>query len=130
MAIIYTHNSSPRRFKKVIKNKSYRQAVDEQRKYLRSLGIDPDRKIDTKSFRVIPNWYETRNEGVVQPVRTPACHAGGRGFESLRPRQKSGGTKPHHNWRLEESKKFTVAPAYNKGEYQVITKNNIKDIGR
>ena len=60
----------------------------------------------------------------------PACHAGGRGFESLRPRQKSGGTKLHHNWRLEESKKFTVAPAYNKGAYQVITKNNIKDIGR
>ena len=31
---------------------------------------------------------------------------------------------------LEESKKFTVAPAYNKGGYQVISKTNIKDIGR
>ena len=25
---------------------------------------------------------------------------------------------------------FTIAPAYNKGPYQVISKNNIKDIGR
>jgi hypothetical protein len=25
---------------------------------------------------------------------------------------------------------FTVAPAYNKGAYQLITKDNIKDIGR
>jgi hypothetical protein len=25
---------------------------------------------------------------------------------------------------------FTIAPAYNKGAYQVISKNSIKDIGR
>ena len=25
---------------------------------------------------------------------------------------------------------FTIAPAYNKGPYQVISKNNVKDIGR
>ncbi len=130
MGLIYTHNTSPRKFKRVIKNKSYHKAVKEQRKYLKSLGIDPDRKIDRKNFKVVPNWYDQGNEGVVQPVRTPACHAGGRGFESHRPRQKTGGTKPHHNWRLEESKKFTVAPAYNKGAYQVIPKKEIKDIGR
>lgn len=40
------------------------------------------------------------------------------------------GTKPVHNWRLEESKNFTIAPAYNKGGYQVISKDNIKDIGK
>ena len=34
------------------------------------------------------------------------------------------------SWKAEESKNFTVAPAYNKGAYQVIGKNNIKDIGR
>jgi hypothetical protein len=39
-------------------------------------------------------------------------------------------TKPVDNWKLEESKNFTVAPAYNKGAYQVISKSNIKDIGR
>ena len=129
MAIIYTS------FKKRKRNKlpltdSLIKARKDHRQYLKSLGIDPDRKIDRKNFKVIPNWYDQRNEGVVQPVRTPACHAGGRGFESHRPRQKTGGTKPHHNWRLEESKKFTVAPAYNKGAYQVIPKKEIKDIGR
>ena len=34
------------------------------------------------------------------------------------------------SYKIEESKKFTIAPAYNKGAYQVIGKNNIKDIGR
>jgi hypothetical protein len=33
-------------------------------------------------------------------------------------------------YKIEESKKFTIAPAYNKGAYQVIGKDNIKDIGR
>lgn len=28
------------------------------------------------------------------------------------------------------SSNYTIAPAYNKGAYQVISKNNIKDIGK
>ena len=32
------------------------------------------------------------------------------------------------SWKLEESKKFTVAPAYNKGAYHVINPENIVDI--
>ena len=129
MAIIYT-SFKKRKRNRLPQTESLIEARLSQRKYLKSLGIDPDRKINRKNFRVIPNWWESRNEGVVQSVRTPACHAGGRGFESLRPRQKTGGTKPHHNWRLEESRNFTVAPAYNKGAYQVIPKTEIKDIGR
>ena len=35
-----------------------------------------------------------------------------------------------NSWKVEESKKFTVAPAYNKGAYQVIGKSNVKDIGK
>ena len=35
-----------------------------------------------------------------------------------------------NDWKLEESKKFTVAPAYNKGAYQVIPKKDIKWIGK
>ena len=40
------------------------------------------------------------------------------------------GVKPISNYKLEESKKFVVAIPYNKGGYQVVTKQNIKDIGK
>ena len=35
-----------------------------------------------------------------------------------------------NSWKLEESKKFTIAPAYNKGAYQVIPASDIKHIGK
>ena len=34
------------------------------------------------------------------------------------------------SYKVEESKKFTVAPSYNKGAYQVIPKGDVKWIGR
>ena len=34
------------------------------------------------------------------------------------------------SWKAEESKNFTVAPAYNKGAYQVIPASDIKHIGK
>ena len=38
--------------------------------------------------------------------------------------------RPRDDWRREESKNHTVAIAYNKGGYMVISKDNIRDIGR
>lgn len=35
-----------------------------------------------------------------------------------------------NSWKIEESKKFTVAPAYNKGAYQVIPASDVKHIGK
>ena len=35
-----------------------------------------------------------------------------------------------NSWKIEASKKFTVAPAYNKGAYQVISKDSVEDIGK
>jgi len=120
MSLIYTHNSSPRRYKRVVKNKSYREAVQKQRQYLKSLGIDPDRKIDRNQFRAYNDWWVTKEYAKTKE----------RKHVEREPRMGNGGTKPVNNFRLEESQKFTVAPAYNKGAYQVITKSNIKDIGR
>jgi len=56
--------------------------------------------------------------------------------ESHRSKYPSGGmgigssASADTSWKVEESKNFTVAPAYNKGAYQVIGKSSIKDIGR
>mgnify|MGYP001170514898 FL=1 len=41
-----------------------------------------------------------------------------------------GSTGRTDDYKKEISKGYTVAPAYNKGAYQVIPKGNIKDIGR
>ena len=37
---------------------------------------------------------------------------------------------PDTSYKKEVSKSYTLAPAYNKGAYQVISKENIKHIGR
>ena len=120
MAIIYTSFKKKKR-NRLPQTDSLIKAKLEQRKYLKSLGVDPDRKISKKNFRVFSNWWETKEyqTNTTKPV-----------VKNSEPRLGNGGTKPVSNFRLEESQKFTVAPAYNKGAYQVITKTNIKDIGR
>ena len=126
MGMFFIHQPSIKK-KKLTETKSLLKARAEHRKFLISKGIDPDRKVNRKDFKVIPNWWET-------PIQTsaPLAHS----VEQLICNQqvvcsnRTRGTKPVKNWRLEESKKFTVAPAYNKGAYQVIPKNSIKDIGR
>ena len=126
MGMFFIHQPSIKK-KKLTETKSLLKARAEHRKFLISKGIDPDRKVNRKDFKVIPNWWET-------PIETsaPLAHS----VEQLICNQqvvcsnRTRGTKPVKNWRLEESKKFTVAPAYNKGAYQVISKSAIKDIGR
>lgn len=120
MGIFYTSFKKKKR-NRLPRTKSLLEARDNHRKYLISLGIDPDRKISKKNFRVFSNWWETKE---YQPNTTKPV------VKNSEPRLGNGGTKPVSNFRLEESQKFTVAPAYNKGGYQVITKDNIKDIGR
>ena len=39
-------------------------------------------------------------------------------------------TVADNSWKVEESKKFTVAPAYNKGAYQVIPRGDVEWIGK
>ena len=40
------------------------------------------------------------------------------------------GTKTDNSWKVEISKQYTIAPAYNKGAYQVIPRKEVKDIGK
>ena len=121
MSFIYTHNTSPRRFKKVIKNKSYYEAVDKQNKLLRSIGIDPHRTIRRDSFKVMP----LEQVGKLQTFssNTPDTSNWPKDY-------KSSGTKPVTNEKLAISSQYTIAPAYNKGPSMVVGKKDIKDIGR
>ena len=130
MGIFYTSFKKKKR-NKLPRTKSLLEARANHRKYLISLGIDPDRKINKNNFRVIPNWWEVgKSAAVAQQVEQLICNHQVGGSIPSGGTMKVGGTKPHHNWRLEESQKFTVAPAYNKGAYQVIPKSEIKDIGK
>ena len=40
------------------------------------------------------------------------------------------GTAVDNSWKVEISKKYTVAPAYNKGAYQVIPREDVEHIGK
>lgn len=39
-------------------------------------------------------------------------------------------SKEDNSWKAEASKNFTVAPAYNKGAYQVVPRNEVEYIGK
>ena len=122
-SMIYTKNTSGaiRRARRRKPTKGYLSALLQHIKFLRTLGF----KVDSKG-KMKKRYKVSRPTiaAVAQQVEQLICN------QKVGGSIPSGGTKPVNNWRLEESKKFTIAPAYNKGAYQVITKNNVKDIGR
>ena len=122
MAIIYTNQSSGaiRKAKKKKPTKSYLEALTKHIKYLKNLGFDCD---DNGKIKLTTNGRHTldiaeRIYETTQPhieLSNKICH---------------GGTKPDNSWRIEASKNFTIAPAYNKGPYMVIAREDIKTAGR
>ena len=125
MAIIYTHNTSGaiRRLKRRRPTKEYMIALAKHIKYLKRLGL----KVNDKGRIVMKQnpKYTTVTYDEISKDSTKRLDA-----KYWIDKKFSGGTKPVNNWRLEESKKFTIAPAYNKGAYQVITKSYVKYIGK
>ena len=131
MGLFYVHQRRSKK-KKLPETESLKKARLEHRKFLISKGINPDKKINPKEFSAVANWWETTS------VQKPAVLA--HSVEQLICNHQVASSIPahgtslkqesQHNWRLEESKKFTVAPAYNKGAYQVIPRSEVKDIGR
>ena len=125
-SIIYTKNTSGaiRKARRRKPKKSYFIALKKYIKYLKSLGLKVDSKGKIKKRYTFERKTFVAAAAVAQQVEQLICN------QKVGGSIPSGGTKPVNNWRLEESKKFTIAPAYNKGAYQVIKKNNVKDIGR
>ena len=125
-SIIYTKNSSGaiRKARRRKPKKSYFIALKKYIKYLKSLGLKVDSKGKIKKRYTFERKTFVAAAAVAQQVEQLICN------QKVGGSIPSGGTKPVNNWRLEESKKFTIAPAYNKGGYQVISKENVKHIGK
>ena len=125
-SMIYTKNSSGaiRRARRRKPKKSYFIALKKYIKYLKSLGLKVDSKGKIKKRYTFKRKTFVAAAAVAQQVEQLICN------QKVGGSIPSGGTKPVNNWRLEECKKFTIAPAYNKGGYQVISKDNVKHIGK
>ena len=125
-SMIYTKNSSGaiRRARRRKPKQSYFIALKKYIKYLKSLGLKVDSKGKIKKRYTFERKTFVAAAAVAQQVEQLICN------QKVGGSIPSGGTKPVNNWRLEESKKFTIAPAYNKGGYQVISKDNVKHIGK
>ena len=124
--MIYTKNSSGaiRRARRRKPKQSYFVALKKYIKYLKSLGLKVDSKGKIKKRFTFERKTFVAAAAVAQQVEQLICN------QKVGGSIPSGGTKPVNNWRLEESRKFTIAPAYNKGGYQVISKENVKHIGK
>ena len=122
MAIIYTNQSSGaiRRAKKRKPTKAYLEALSKHIKYLKRLGFDCD---DNGRIKLTTDGRYT-------------IDIAERTYEAPKPQiQMSnkighGGTKPDNSWKIEASKNFTIAPAYNKGPYMVVAKQDITTMGK
>ena len=131
MAIIYTNQSSGaiRRAKKRKPTKAYLEALSKHIKYLKKLGFDCD---NTGRIKLTTDGRHTIDI-VSRMIKEDDTHITGvRAAEAVPLSNKigHGGTKPDDSWKIEASKNFTIAPAYNKGPYMVVAKQDIKTMGR
>lgn len=107
---MYNHQGKSRKVKRK-KTASLLAAEKEHSKWLKSMGLD--KRVKRKPQTMITVDYHTekpieKKETFIQPNWSPCVQ------------------KP----KRETDKTYTVAIAYNKGAYQVISPKDIKDIGK
>ena len=107
---MYNHQGKSRKVKRK-KTASLLAAEKEHRKWLKSMGLD--KKVRRKPQTMLTVDYHTekpieQKKTFIQPNWSPCVK------------------KP----KRETDKTYTVAIAYNKGAYQVISPKDIKDIGK
>ena len=102
------------------KQQRYEIALKKHIKWMRSLGlnVDDSGRIIKRTRYEDAGYYPTTDLSAVQPGPVLSNHIG------------PGGTKQDNSWKIEESKKFTIVPAYNKGPYMVVSKSDLKTAGR
>ena len=122
MGLIYTNDSSGaiRKLRRKKPTKGYLEALAKHIKYLRSMGFDvkDDGRIVLKKQRTDSTPYKPETSKITEKEIPLSNRIG------------SGGTKPDDSQKIEASKNWTIAPAYNKGPYMVVAKEDIKTAGR
>ena len=128
MAIIYTNQSSGaiRRSKKRKPTKAYLEALSKHIKYLNKLGFECD---DNGRIKLTTDGRHTIDI-VSRMINEEDTHIKSADLIPMSNKIGQGGTKPDNRWKIEASKNFTIAPAYNKGPYMVVAKEDIKTAGR
>jgi len=125
MAIIYTNNSSGaiRRLRNKKPTQSYLLALKKHIKWLRSKGIQCNENgkviiAKRQTSNILVNENRPKQEIQPKPSSMPIMGNG---------KQISWKEKQE---RLQISSQYSIAPAYNKGPYMVVAKEDIKTAGR
>ena len=123
MAIIYTNNSSGaiRRLKAKKPTKSYQMALQKHIKWLKSKGfnVNDNGKMILKKRKTMMSLGNSSDGAPIKQVQTGNYMGNGKQI-SWKEKQE----------RLEISKQYSIAPAYNKGPYMVVAKEDLKTAGR
>ena len=126
MAIIYTNQSSGaiRRLRNKKPTKAYKEALKNHIKYLKKLGFNCD---DNGRIQLTTSggyYLDVAERTMPEPREKTLSDV------PMSNKIGAGGTKPDNSWKIEASKNFTIAPAYNKGPYMVVNKSDLKTAGR
>ena len=117
-----TLNTKKRKPKKRKDPSFYEDAWRKHNKFLKSLGIDPNKKRQPESTRMDLGHKKykdtTTSQTLPEPVRPFKGHAGQ--MRSWKETQE----------RLAVSKQYSIVPAYNKGPYMVVSKQDLKTAGK
>ena len=106
-----------------------RDALVEHKKYLKSLGIDPDKKKSKRDLRI---YMDPRQSKYAEPRNTAYYDTT---QQVLPVPKKKMAPVTNRSWkevqeRLEISKQYSIAPAYNKGPYMVVAREDLKTAGK
>lgn len=120
-------NSTKKRKTKGLTAKD-RQAQEDYKQYLRSLGVDPDKKHNKRDMAIFDSSVHTNYS---EPRNTPYYKSNPQDL----PTPNKMFAKSNRSWkdtqeRLEISKQYSIMPAYNKGPYMVVGKADIKTAGK
>jgi len=102
------------------KQELYLIALKKHIKWMRSLGLNVG-----DDGHIIKSSYNTNDDGYYPTTD----------LSDIQPQPKlsnviGNGIKTDNSWKIEESKNFTIVPAYNKGPYMVVNKKDLKTAGR